>query len=467
MTTPLHREARDIMAYLKKYSLADQLNTLVNKLCKKKSEDPFGFLAARLRGLAAPASFSKIEAREIIAADGVPALEVDLYCKVEEEAKFIVRAIASPEKKFEFDGSSGFGLSTVATEVSEELTKALAGLKITARNGGELKTQLLCDSAIIKTKEKLPNMALEAVSVAICKAAAKIKDYELFSHISRLDNDGKDIRNYTVPRPMVQLINAEESGLIFPKEICVFPLKSKSFKEQFEQCVNLHKALGNTLGSKFGGSFSNTTSSGGYCPPVSDINQALKLIVDSADNAGIKLGEDLGLCICAGDWKKGYKLSMKESHPNTSEDMIRFYIQLLKRGGIGAIMNPLEPSDFEGWSKLKTALLNVKELEHIIVIGKGMPLDDVRKIQKSADGLVVAFDEETGTVSDIVNLAKTVKESKLVSIVSSSETDANTETFLADLAVGMGAMYVKFGGARGSQNLCKYNRILQISSLLT
>uniref|UniRef100_A0A7S0DK17 phosphopyruvate hydratase n=1 Tax=Amorphochlora amoebiformis TaxID=1561963 RepID=A0A7S0DK17_9EUKA len=459
-------EAREIMAYLQKYNLADQLNVVVNKLCKKRSDDPFGFLASRLHNLAAPPVISKIEGREVLGTCATPTIEVDVHCKVDDNIKFIARGTTSlpPDGKVVSSPDAkryrGLGVDGLVNGVSEVLQPQLGGI--------EPKSQAECDAALSKVAgaQSLGNRTINAASIAICKSAARLGEVECFTHVRSLMEDVKD-PSFAIPRPMMQLIDCRGPGCnLFFRELLVFPLKSKSFKKQLEWCCTLHHQLGNVVSQRYGGTFKIPTKSGGYAPPVSDLSQVLKLIGEAADAGGLSLGEQIGLAISGegGCWSAGYLVKQKEGLKST-EDMVKMYISTLKgSSAVHALIDPLAPTDLDGWAKLKIALMNDKGLSNIITITSDIPKSDLKKVEKAAGGASLDFAEFV-TVSGAIKIAKAAKETKLVTLVSSSAEESH-ETFIADFAVGVGATFVKFGGAHGMQNIAKYNRLLQIESIL-
>ena len=72
---------------------------------------------------------------------------------------------------------------------------------------------------------------------------------------------------------------------------------------------------------------------------------------------------------------------------------------------------------------------------------------------------------QIGTVSETIEVIKYCQENNLKIIVSHRSGETN-DTFIADLAVGVGADYTKFGAPARGERIVKYNRLLEIETEL-
>eukprot|EP00472_Partenskyella_glossopodia_P013633 CAMPEP_0197515702 /NCGR_PEP_ID=MMETSP1318-20131121/751_1 /TAXON_ID=552666 /ORGANISM="Partenskyella glossopodia, Strain RCC365" /LENGTH=469 /DNA_ID=CAMNT_0043064149 /DNA_START=45 /DNA_END=1454 /DNA_ORIENTATION=- len=463
-------EAREIMVYLKKHNLADQLNVIVNKLCKKRSEDPFGFLASRLHHLAAASVITKVEGREVLGASGTPALQVDLYCKVDDSAKFVARGTASApapgSEEVEGDAKwyAGSGLRKAVSAIDELIHSSLGGL--------EPSDQASCDQALASlSKGKIGPSAANASSIAVCKAGAALSAVECFEHIHSLMYPDSKTQTFSLPSPLVQLIDgsAPSCKLLF-REVLAVPMKKEkkgataaAFQSGLQTCATLHAALGKTLASKYGTISSSAaalpTQSGGYAPPLSSLEDVLKVIEDAASAAGLALGEDVGLVIRGGEWSEGYCLKPKDK-PKEVEDVVDYYLSLAKDySWLAGLIDPLKKEDSDALDSLCKSLGEDAGLssKNVMVISSGTG-------SGSSIGTTINVDQLL-TVSAGIKLALAAKNAGSPLVVTAASRWGTEENFAADFAVGVGAKYVKFGGTAGSQNVGKYNRLLQIKGV--
>ena len=68
---------------------------------------------------------------------------------------------------------------------------------------------------------------------------------------------------------------------------------------------------------------------------------------------------------------------------------------------------------------------------------------------------------QTGTISETIEVIRLAKEANWQVIMSHRSGETNDD-FIADLAVGVGADYTKFGPPNRGERVSKYNRLLQI-----
>ncbi len=88
-----------------------------------------------------------------------------------------------------------------------------------------------------------------------------------------------------------------------------------------------------------------------------------------------------------------------------------------------------------------------------------------KAIELRAANAVIIKPNQNGTLTETLEVVKTAKRAGWKIIVS-HRADETNDSFIADLAVGIGADYVKFGGFSRGERLAKYNRLLEIQKEL-
>ena len=88
-----------------------------------------------------------------------------------------------------------------------------------------------------------------------------------------------------------------------------------------------------------------------------------------------------------------------------------------------------------------------------------------KAIAAKACNAVLIKPNQIGTVSETLEVIKYSQENDLKIIVSHRSGETN-DTFIADLAVGVGADYTKFGAPARGERIVKYNRLLEIETEL-
>jgi len=367
------------------------------------------------------------------------------------------------EKK---DGNEN--VQKAVTDVSEVVHSVVSGMKP--------KLQDQCDALLEKSKAKIGQQPITATSIAICKAAASLGDVECFTHIrSLIKDDGKE-PSFKMPKPMVQLIRGGAYGCNLEfAEVLVYPVSGKSFQAQLRLCARLHNELGNIIAAKFGEGFRAGCPSGGYSPPLADLSEALKLVNEAATAAGLDSWNEVCLAVNGGNWEgNGYVMKPKDKAKGLDE-AIQFYVALMKDNpGLKALINPLnslvdDAAAGEGWNKLAATLSEDEDLKAntYMLISESDGEEQIKTVAKVTAASVSLKLENSVTVTEAINLAVDMMESKLDVTVTTEGGEGTSDTFVADFAVGVGARFAKFGGLLGSQNVDKYNRLLQIEAALS
>jgi len=127
-----------------------------------------------------------------------------------------------------------------------------------------------------------------------------------------------------------------------------------------------------------------------------------------------------------------------------------------------------DPYDEEAWDSWE--LFNRNYLAKVLTVADDLVVTNKIRLEKlvgrQAAGAVVVKPNQIGTVSETLDFAKRAREAGLKIIVSHRGEETNDD-FIADLAVAVGADFVKFGGMVRGERLAKYNRLLEITEDLS
>jgi len=87
----------------------------------------------------------------------------------------------------------------------------------------------------------------------------------------------------------------------------------------------------------------------------------------------------------------------------------------------------------------------------------------LKAVQEKACNGIIIKPNQIGTISETVEVVKIAKDAGWQTIFShrSGET---TDDIIADMAVGLGGDYAKFGAPNRGERVAKYNRLLKIES---
>jgi len=310
-----------------------------------------------------------------------------------------------------------------------------------------------------KNKSKLGANAILGVSLAVCRAGAAAQGIPLYLYINQFCENGSC--NIGLPRPCFNIINggAHADNDLEIQEFMIIPQKD-SFRENFQRGKEVYKNLKAILKKEFGEKGIIIGDEGGFSPPIKKDADAFEFLRAASDNfKNIKLGLD---CAATQLYREGkYKLDEKKI---SREEFLDFYLDLAKKYPIIFFEDPFSEEDWEGWKIIKS-----KTETKILIIGDDLTVTNkelvIRAIsEKSIDGIIVK-PNQIGTVTEAIETIKVARKAGLKIIVShrSGET---LDDFIADLAVGIGADFIKSGAPAPKERIAKYNRLLKIEEEL-
>lgn len=366
----------------------------------------------------------------------------------------------------------GKGVLKAVANINNTLNEALKG-----KNVDSLRD---CDEAMkvkdgTELKEILGGNAITACSFAIATAGAKLGNEELFLYLAKQfapkKDDAAEETKYRLPTPLVNILNGGKhaGGKLKIQEFMIVPRSDIAFKEQLRYVAEVYHCLGGILTKAKGKSSKNVGDEGGFAPALETPDEALSFIEEAIKSAGFKVGEDIKLALdCAASEfydAESKKYEIIEGKFVTSDELVEFYEKLVAdHPALVSIEDALDEKDYDGWIKF-TQKLGSK----VMVVGDDLFTTNTRLIKKGleakwANALLLKVNQ-IGTISEAMDAAKLMFDQKYQVIVShrSGETES---TVISDLAVAIGARYIKTGAPARGERVNKYNRLLQIEEYL-
>ena len=145
-------------------------------------------------------------------------------------------------------------------------------------------------------------------------------------------------------------------------------------------------------------------------------------------------------------------------------EMIAWYEELAKKYPIISIEDGLEEEDWKGF-----AAMTKKLGKKVLIVGDDLLVTNVKRVEtaienKSVNSVLIKLNQ-IGSLSETVDTIMLAKKQGWVPFVShrSGET---TDTFIADMAVGLSCEFIKAGSLTRGERVCKYNRLMEIEQLL-
>jgi enolase len=388
-----------------------------------------------------------IEAREIKDSRGNPTVEVEL----ETEKGVFVASCPS-------GASTGKNeAKTVETQKAVENVNKIIAAKLKGKNP---ENQKEIDELMDKN---LGANAVLPVSMAVCRAGAAANKLSLYQYIFNLSHSyasegGSEKEAIKIPLAMFNILNGgrhAKNGLDI-QEFMIIPQK-KTFAENLILCSKIFENLRELIIKDFSKEHLELGDEGGFAPPIKTAEQALYLLKSVSAGLGVSFGID---CAASEFFKNGkYNLGGREL---TRAELLGFYEELIKEFEIVSIEDPFSEEDWNGFEDIVRQLGN-----KITVVGDDLTTTNIKRIKeahsKNACNGVILKLNQIGTVSETIEAAELAKSYGWKTIVShrSGET---MDDFIADLAVGLRADFLKAGSPAKPERMVKYNRLLEIEN---
>lgn len=401
-------------------------------------------------------------AREILDSRGNPTVEVSVFTEKGNVGTFGVPSGASTGKREALelrDNDSryfGKGVLTAVNNVNNIIKKSIIGL--------EVQNQKTIDNIIIEldgthNKSKLGANAMLGVSVACLKAAAKDAGVPIYRYLNK--------RDVKIPFCMFNILNGGKhaSNNVDIQEFMIVP-KFDTFKDSLRAASEVFHSLKGILQDK--ALSTSLGDEGGFAPDLNSNEEALSLIVKSIETAGYIPGKNIfiALDIAASSFYNKQNDMYRMDNTNMSrEDLLEYYINIVKRFPIISIEDPYDEDDIEGFRMITEALG-----KKISIVGDDLFVTNKEILEKGIkEGLcnaIIIKPNQVGTFYETLETIVSAKQNKYTAVVShrSGET---TDTFISDLAVALNIPFMKSGSVSRGERIAKYNRLLEIEEELS
>ena len=329
--------------------------------------------------------------------------------------------------------------------------------------GQEAESQLLIDSEMIRAdgsanKSNLGANSLLGISLAVARAAATHAGIPLYRYIGGL-------RAGRLPVPMMNIFNGGQhaDNNVDIQEYMIVPVGATSFGQALRIGAEVYHTLRKVL--KQEGMATTVGDEGGYAPNLRSNEDALRYLMVAIDEAGYVAGRDvcLALDVAASEFYAGGHYTF-EGRKMTSDALIDYYDSLISRYPILSIEDGLAEDDWHGWQAM-TARLG----RRIRLVGDDLfttnPSRIARGTRERAGNALLVKPNQIGTLSETLYAIR-MAETAGYSIIISHRSGETEDDFIADLAVGVSAPFIKTGAPARSERVAKYNRLLRIEEEL-
>ena len=210
-------------------------------------------------------------------------------------------------------------------------------------------------------------------------------------------------------------------------------------------------------------------SEGGYAPDIVSSIQAIELIIAAIIRAGYAPGNDIGICIDVGsselyDRSTGEYIFKLDQSSYRKSNLIGLYYEWFRKFPIISIEDGLAEDDWEGWRELTEELG-----KDMLLVGDDLFVTNIDRLRKGfkekVANAILIKPNQVGTLTETIACVKLAQRHNYKTMVShrSGETCDN---YIADLAVAVGADFIKSGSLSRGERLSKYNRLMEIEAEL-
>ena len=411
---------------------------------------------------------TKIKSRWILDSRGNPTVETDVFAgKIYARAAVPSGASTGILEALELrDGGNAFlgkHVTKAISNVNDILGKKLIGFDVREQN--------IIDEEMIKidgtdNKSKLGANAILSVSLANAKLAALLSEKPLFEYLNILAYN-KERDNYLLPLPCCNIINGGEhaGNDLAIQEFMVLPVGAKSFSNALQNVAEVYQTLKKLLKQNYGPSAINVGDEGGFAPNLSLTSEAVDIIIEAIETAGFLMGTDfvLGMDAAASEFYEDglYNIDGKKL---TNEELLEYYLDLLRDYPFKSIEDPFDEKDFRSFSNL-----TAKVDRSIQIVDDDLTVTNMKILKKAIDekagNALLLKVNQIGSLTEAINAAKIAFENGFNVMVShrSGETE---DSFISDLAVGLCTGQLKSGATCRSDRTCKFNQLLRIEEIL-
>jgi enolase len=429
----------------------------------------------------------EVHGREILDSRGNPTVEVEVTAQTETTGRKSVGRESVPSGastgRFEAielrDGVEryfGLGVEKVVEHINRRIAPELVGMNVL--------DQVAIDRRLVEldgtdNKGNLGANALLGVSLACARCAATALDMALYRYLG-----GTNAKRW--PLPMMNVINGgvhAKNRLDF-QEFMIVPVGADSFPEALRMGAEVYHFLRQILHED--GKLTAVGDEGGFAPDFGSAGEVFDYLGRAVEKAGYQAGSDIAYAMDAaaselyceedgmyhfpGESEANRTLDENLCRPDTegngqvirsAQEMIALYEELVRDYPLISIEDGLDEDDWDNWKEMTKRLG-----DRVILVGDDLFVTNTKRIRCGIDlgvaNAVLIKVNQIGTLTEAMDAVGLAQKNGYKAIIShrSGETE---DAFIADLAVGVNAGWIKTGAPCRGERTAKYNELLRIS----
>ncbi|XP_012303462.2 enolase 4 isoform X3 [Aotus nancymaae] len=481
-TRELQKLKQQAMEYYRENDVPRRLEELLNSTFYLQPADVYGHLANCFSKLAKPPTICKIVGKDVLDGLGLPTLQVEIFCTIQNFPKSICSVVISthfevhenalPELAEVEEAERASAVSTAVQWVNGSITHELQGIPPFDQAEVDHLLRKFFASKVQEDKErKKLEKSLEYSTVLIPlppvppppppppptkKKGQKPgrKDTATEKTITPAE-PVEPVLSGSMAIGAVSLALAKTCGMLLNNPLY---LNIALLKHNQEQPTMLSMPLLMVSLVSCGKSSSGKLNlmKEVICIPHPELTtkQGIEMLME--------IQKHINKII---EMSKGKYEVMMGTYKNAAE-MVDLYVDLInKYPSIIALIDPFRKEDFKQWDSIYHALGSrcyiiagtaSKSISKLLEQGNiGIP---------KSNGLIIKHTNQT-TMSDLVEITNLIDSKKHIAVFGSTEGESSDDS-LVDLAVGLGVRFIKLGGLSRGERVTKYNRLLTIEEEL-
>jgi enolase len=405
-----------------------------------------------------------LSAKEILDSLGMPTIEVTLWL---DSGAAVITSVATGTATGQFETTDlrdkdpnhmvGMGVLKAVENINQIIAPQLIGKDPTDQAG--IDTLLLqLDGTTRQTK--LGGNTLIAVSQAVLKAGALSQNWPIYYY---LQQKFQLTTSLLLPTCIYSMVDGGVHGSenLDLQEFQVIPASSMNYPDSLNLAVTLYQKLADVLITKK--AIHSTGILGGYTPNLFTNTEAFDILLETIKTSPYVFSQDVffGLDAAAGNLYGSSRYRLKDKPQGyTTAELVEYYRTLRDAYKIIYLEDPFAPTDLAGWQQLM-GIMGATTAVSADSLTDSQPerLGTVAE-QKLANTFVLK-PSKLATITQLLSSASTAKKAGTKIVVAHRSGETNDD-LIADIAVGIGADYAKFGPVNRQERLAKYNRLSQI-----
>ncbi len=278
-----------------------------------------------------------------------------------------------------------------------------------------------------------------ALSQAVCKAGSQNNPHRLFGQAKYF------------PFPLGNVLGGgAHGGGTDIQEFLAMPIKAKTIQEAAETNFAIWRRAASALKAK--GFVAGRNDEGALVSRLSDL-KTLDLLSEIAEDFGARIGVDFAASEL---YSRGEYTYSKLGKSFSEREQLEFVLQLIRTYKLAYAEDPFQQNDFSSFCELA-------KKAKCIICGDDLFASHAGRLKKGiktgAGNAVILKPNQAGTVSRILGTAELARKNNFINVVSHRSGDT-CDSFISDLAVGIGAPLIKCG-IMGSERAAKMNRLIE------